>query len=124
MKITDIKCAVLANSPVIRIITDEGVTGWSQIETPKPYLQPIVLQLKGWIVGQDPVNVERVMRRIELTRIAYLADRPRDIAEASRTLEALAEEALDHDCANHARIEEVRLILQVLRRLQVVRGKG
>ena len=54
MKITDIKCAVIANSPVIRIVTDEGITGWSQIETPKPYLQPIVLQLKGWIVGQDP----------------------------------------------------------------------
>ena len=63
MKITDIKCAVIASSPVIRITTDEGITGWSQIETPKPYLQPIVLQLKSWLVGQDPVNVERVMRR-------------------------------------------------------------
>ena len=66
MKITDIKCAVIASSPVIRITTDEGVTGWSQIETPKPYLQPIVLQLKSWLVGQDPVNVERVMRRIRV----------------------------------------------------------
>ncbi len=66
MKITDIKCAVIANSPVIRITTDEGITGWSQIETPKPYLQPIVLQLKSWLVGQDPVNVERVMRRIRV----------------------------------------------------------
>jgi L-alanine-DL-glutamate epimerase-like enolase superfamily enzyme len=64
MKITDIKCAVIASSPVVRITTDEGITGWSQIETPKPYLQPIVLQLKSWLVGQDPVNVERVMRRI------------------------------------------------------------
>ena len=66
MKITDIKCAVIASSPVIRITTDEGLTGWSQIETPKPYLQPIVLQLKSWLVGQDPVNVERVMRRIRV----------------------------------------------------------
>ena len=49
MKITDIKCAVIASAPVIRITTDEGITGWSQIETPKPYLQPIVLQLKDWI---------------------------------------------------------------------------
>src|SRR6478736_5769375 len=64
MKITDIKCAVIASSPVLRITTDEGITGWSQIETPKPYLQPIVLQLKSWLVGQDPVNVERVMQRI------------------------------------------------------------
>jgi L-alanine-DL-glutamate epimerase-like enolase superfamily enzyme len=66
LKITDIKCAVIASSPVIRITTDEGITGWSQIETPKPYLQPIVLQLKSWLVGQDPVNVERVVRRIRV----------------------------------------------------------
>ena len=66
MKITDIKCAVIASSPVIRIITDEGITGWSQIETPKPYLQPIVLQLKSWLVGEDPVNVERVVKRIRV----------------------------------------------------------
>ncbi|MBD3624576.1 MAG: mandelate racemase/muconate lactonizing enzyme family protein [Rhodobacteraceae bacterium] len=66
MKITDLKCAIIASSPVIRITTDEGITGWSQIETPKPYLQPIVLQLKDWIVGQDPRNVERVMRRIRV----------------------------------------------------------
>ena len=66
MQITDVKCAVIASSPVIRIIPDEGITGWSQIETPKPYLQPIVLQLKSWLVGQDPVNVERVMRRIRV----------------------------------------------------------
>jgi L-alanine-DL-glutamate epimerase-like enolase superfamily enzyme len=66
LKITDIKCAVIASSPVIRITTDEGITGWSQIETPKPYMQPIVMQLRDWIVGQDPRNVERVMRRIRV----------------------------------------------------------
>ena len=66
MKITNIKCAVIASSPVIRITTDEGITGWSQIETPKPYVQPQVLQLKDWIVGQDPRDVERVMRRIRV----------------------------------------------------------
>ena len=36
MKITNLTCALIANSPVIRITTDEGITGWSQIETPKP----------------------------------------------------------------------------------------
>ena len=66
MKITDLKCAVIANSPVLRITTDEGVTGWSQIETPKPYVQPQVLSLRDWIVGQDPRDVERVMRRIRV----------------------------------------------------------
>lgn len=66
MKITNLKCAVIANSPVIRITTDEGITGWSQIETPKSYLQPAVLQLRDWIIGQDPRDVERVMRRIRV----------------------------------------------------------
>ncbi|HEY9012086.1 MAG TPA: mandelate racemase/muconate lactonizing enzyme family protein [Devosia sp.] len=66
MKITDVKCAVIASAPVIRITTDEGITGWGQIETPKPYLQPVVLQLKSWLVGQDPVNVERCVRRIRV----------------------------------------------------------
>jgi L-alanine-DL-glutamate epimerase-like enolase superfamily enzyme len=66
MKITDLKCAIIASSPVIRITTDEGITGWSQIETPKPYVKTQVLQLKDWIVGQDPRDVERVMRRIRV----------------------------------------------------------
>ena len=64
MKITDIKCAVIANSPVVRIVTDAGIDGWSQIETPKPYVHPLVLQLKPWLVGEDPTCVERVMKRI------------------------------------------------------------
>ena len=66
MKITDLKCAIIASSPVLRITTDEGVTGWSQIEAPKPYVQPQVLSLRDWIVGKDPRDVERVMRRIRV----------------------------------------------------------
>src|SRR5690554_1971720 len=66
MKIIDIKCAVIAKSPVIRIVTDEGITGWSQIETPKPYLKPIVMYLREALIGLDPVNVERVVKRIRV----------------------------------------------------------
>jgi hypothetical protein len=47
---------------------------------------------------------DRVMRRIELTRIAVLAARPVDITEAAQSLEQLAEAALDHNCPGHARI--------------------
>ncbi len=64
MKITDMKCAVIASSPIVRISTDEGITGWGQIETPKPYLQPVAMMLKPAVIGQDPTNVERVMRTI------------------------------------------------------------
>ncbi len=64
MRIIDLKCAVIGGSPIVRIMTDEGIDGWGQIETPKPYLQPVVLMLKPALLGQDPTNVERVMRRI------------------------------------------------------------
>src|SRR5690606_27717592 len=66
MKITDVKCAVIAKSPVIRITTDEGIVGWSQIETPKPYLKPVVMYLRDALIGLDPVNVERVVKRIRV----------------------------------------------------------
>jgi L-alanine-DL-glutamate epimerase-like enolase superfamily enzyme len=54
LKIIDLKCVVIASSPVLRITTDEGITGWSQIEAPKSFVQPQVLSLKDWITGQDP----------------------------------------------------------------------
>jgi hypothetical protein len=66
MKIIDVKCAVIAKSPVIRIVTDEGISGWSQVETPKPYLKPIVMYLREALIGLDPVNVERVVKCIRV----------------------------------------------------------
>ena len=64
MKITDLKCAVLGRSPVVRIVTDAGISGFSQVETVKPYLKPHILYLREALLGQDPTNVERVMQRI------------------------------------------------------------
>jgi L-alanine-DL-glutamate epimerase-like enolase superfamily enzyme len=64
MKITDLKCAIIGGSPVVRITTDEGIEGYGQAETPKSYLKPHVLFYKDLIVGEDPTNVERVMLRI------------------------------------------------------------
>lgn len=64
MKITDLKCAVIGQNPVIRITTDAGIVGWGQAEAPKSYLKPHVLFYKPFIVGEDPTNVERVMLRI------------------------------------------------------------
>ena len=64
MKIIDLKCAVLGGSPVVRITTDAGISGFAQVETYKPYLKPHVLHLREALLGQDPTNVERVMQRI------------------------------------------------------------
>ncbi|TAK20811.1 MAG: mandelate racemase/muconate lactonizing enzyme family protein [Chloroflexota bacterium] len=64
MKITDLRCAVIGNSPVVRIVTDAGIDGFGQIESAKPYLKPQVLYYRDAIIGEDPTLVERVMRRI------------------------------------------------------------
>ena len=64
MKITDLKCTVIGQNPVIRITTDEGIVGWGEAEAPKHYLKPHLLFYKQFIVGEDPTNVERVMLKI------------------------------------------------------------
>jgi L-alanine-DL-glutamate epimerase-like enolase superfamily enzyme len=64
MKITDLKCAVIGDYPVVRVVTDEGIDGFGQIESFKPYLKPVVLFFKQYILGLDPTNVERVMSQI------------------------------------------------------------
>jgi L-alanine-DL-glutamate epimerase-like enolase superfamily enzyme len=64
MKITDLKCTVLGQYPVVRITTDEGISGYGQAESYKPYLKPHVLFYRELILGQDPTNVEQVMLKI------------------------------------------------------------
>ncbi|MER3437362.1 MAG: enolase [Chloroflexota bacterium] len=64
MKIVDLKCAVIGDNPVVRIVTDEGISGYGEIEQYKPYLKWHVLHLKDPILGMDPTDVERVMLRI------------------------------------------------------------
>ena len=61
MKITDLKCAVIGGYPVVRVVTDEGISGYGEIEGSKPYVKPQVLFYRDLILGQDPTDVERVM---------------------------------------------------------------
>lgn len=64
MKITDLKCTMLGQTPVVRITTDEGLSGLGAVETYKPYLAPHVQFYKEYILGEDPTNIERVMLKI------------------------------------------------------------
>ena len=64
MKITDLKCAVLGQNPVVRLTTDAGIDGFGEVENSKSYLKPHVLFYKPYILGEDPTDVERVMLRI------------------------------------------------------------
>lgn len=64
MKITGLRCAEIGRHPIIRITTDEGIDGYGQVEWTKPYLIPVIRQLESHLVGQNPVNVERVVKTI------------------------------------------------------------
>lgn len=64
MKITDLRCAVIGGNPVVRVITDDGISGFGEAEQYKPYLKPYILQFRDALVGQDPTDVERCMMRI------------------------------------------------------------
>jgi L-alanine-DL-glutamate epimerase-like enolase superfamily enzyme len=64
MKITDLRCTVIGQNPVVRVVTDAGISGYGEIESYKPYLTPHVLYYRDMILGVDPTDVERVMLRI------------------------------------------------------------
>ncbi len=64
IKITDLRCAVVGRNPVVRIVTDQGISGYGQAESTKPYLKPMVLFYKDYILGADPTDVQAVMLKI------------------------------------------------------------
>jgi L-alanine-DL-glutamate epimerase-like enolase superfamily enzyme len=64
MKITAVKCAVIGQSPVIRVVTDEGIDGYGQIESRKPYAVAQVPFFESFVLGCDPTDVEAVLLRI------------------------------------------------------------
>jgi len=64
MRITDLRCAVLGQNPVVRVVTDEGLSGYGEVEASKSYLKPHVLFYKPLLLGEDPTDVERVMLKI------------------------------------------------------------
>ncbi|MBV9611284.1 MAG: mandelate racemase/muconate lactonizing enzyme family protein [Acidobacteriaceae bacterium] len=64
IKITDLRCAIIGRNPVVRVITDQGISGYGEAESAKPYLKPMVLFYKNYILGEDPTDVERVMLKI------------------------------------------------------------
>lgn len=64
LKIVDLKCAIIGRSPTVRIVTDQGISGYGQAESYKPYLKPMVLFYKDYLLGEDPTDVQRVMLKI------------------------------------------------------------
>jgi L-alanine-DL-glutamate epimerase-like enolase superfamily enzyme len=64
MKITDLRCATIGAHPVVRMTTDEGISGLGPVEAYNTYIAPHVMFYKDMTLGEDPTNVERVMQKI------------------------------------------------------------
>src|SRR6202522_4371483 len=64
IKITDLKCAIIGRTPVVRIVTDQGISGYGEAESAKPFLKPMVLFYRDYLLGEDPTDVNRVMLKI------------------------------------------------------------
>jgi L-alanine-DL-glutamate epimerase-like enolase superfamily enzyme len=64
IKITDLKCAIIGRNPVVRVVTDQGISGYGEAESVKSYLKPMVLFYKQYLLGEDPTDVQRVMLKI------------------------------------------------------------
>ena len=64
IKITDLKCAIIGQNPVVRVVTDQGISGYGEAEGVKNYLKPMVLFYKQYLLGEDPTDVQRVMLKI------------------------------------------------------------
>jgi L-alanine-DL-glutamate epimerase-like enolase superfamily enzyme len=58
MKITDLTCTVIGGTPIVRITTDEGISGLGPVESYKLYIKSHVFFYRDLIVGEDPTNVE------------------------------------------------------------------
>src|ERR1700753_2053773 len=64
IRITDLRCAIIGRNPTVRIVTDQGVSGYGQAESYKPYLKPMVLFYRDYLLGEGPTDAARVMLKI------------------------------------------------------------
>lgn len=63
LKITDLRVAVVRNSPILRIDTNQGISGLGEVRdgASKNY----ALILKSRLLGENPCNVDRIFRKIK-----------------------------------------------------------
>ncbi|PSL03641.1 L-alanine-DL-glutamate epimerase-like enolase superfamily enzyme [Haloactinopolyspora alba] len=66
LKITDLRIAVLEGvpftSPIVRIDTNQGITGWGEVRDDAD--PRYALMLKSRLLGENPCNVEMLFKRI------------------------------------------------------------
>ena len=58
IKITDVRCAVIGSNPTVRIMTDQGISGYGQAENGKRNVKAMIAYYKPYLIGEDPTDVE------------------------------------------------------------------
>jgi L-alanine-DL-glutamate epimerase-like enolase superfamily enzyme len=64
MKIVDVRCVILGKSPIVRVMTDVGIDGYSEIWSNQKFPVTIIEHFKQFIIGEDPTNVQRLMGKL------------------------------------------------------------
>ena len=64
MKITGVRGTDLGGHPLIRVLTDAGIDGYSEVESNKPWVLPMLPFFGERLSGADPTLVESTIRRI------------------------------------------------------------
>lgn len=67
MKIIDVRGALIGNSPVVRVLTDEGVDGFGQAEWSIPGVIATLPMFRHLLIGLDPTDIERCLLAIRRT---------------------------------------------------------
>ncbi|MEK7409192.1 MAG: mandelate racemase/muconate lactonizing enzyme family protein, partial [Acidobacteriota bacterium] len=63
LKITDLRVAALRRTPLIRIDTNQGVSGFGEVRDGGSKIYALVL--KSRILGENPCNIDKVFRKIK-----------------------------------------------------------
>ena len=66
MKITNIKQALIGHNIVLRVVTDKGIDGYSEIENTKEgYIGNVIPYFSSLVMGLDPTDVSYVMAALK-----------------------------------------------------------
>ena len=63
LKITDMRIAALPGRPIIRLDTNQGITGYGEVRDGAT--STYALMLKRVLVGENPCNIDKVFRKIK-----------------------------------------------------------
>ena len=104
IKITDPRCAIIGRNPVVRVVTDQGISGYGQAESSKAYLKPMVLK----DVAQDVEMHESTISRVTSNKYVHT---PQGIFELKYFFDSSINTSRGDNVASESVKEKIRQIL-------------